>query len=745
MKICLLSHEFAPFPGGGIATYHNAVASHLAAAGHEVHVVTNRAAWGSTAARDTEAMWREGNLTIHRVRCFDEKRQPPPDARFFDVNPRDYERPHRLWALHAANIAAHRAANYIEMLHDEVGLDVIESPEFFAEALYVIRRRRSGDRHRFPPVCIHGHTSSRIAFTTNEHTWELGYRPHRHLMLHEEYCIRHADALITPSHSLMQRYEQQFDDTLPALRAVIPYHVELPEAVDELPAPLRDGRAYLLCTGRIEPRKGSDLVLRAFAELAPRRPDLRLVFLGKEMWHVGERFADVLRSIVPDAYRDRVLRLGNVPRAHALAAARAAAAFVHAAPWDNYPCAVLEAMSVGGLCVVSDHGGHAEMVEDAVSGAVFARGDAGALSRALENVLDDRALADRLRAGAVQRAQAITDPTRLTAAKLDLFQKVVAAETEKPTFAAQFDLPARFHPERTPPAVPGAGALILDAIGADDAALAAGAASIQQELTGSDWTRWVLVPADGSVDAPPGFTPFTVHDPLPWLALDDDTPVLWAMAGTAFDTGGLLRVAQQVLEDGPACASFPWLRPATAKVFPYRPDFGAEDLLVAGQPAPPAFCARAAALARCRHLAGLLEPTHRICALAAAACAHGDLAVRHVGSVCGDFYGPMPVVDEEAQTRIAGYLESLGMLNAHIAVLGNTAVAVTVPPPAEEPPPPAPTEPTIDADRLAELERVFAEHNALKQMRLVRLLRRAHAFDIARRLFPKAKRAIGNG
>ena len=59
-----------------------------------------------------------------------------------------------------------------------------------------------------------------------------------------------------------------------------------------------------------------------------------------------------------------MLRLGNVPRESVLAAVRKADAFIHPAPWDNYPNAVLEAMAVGAACVVSDQGGQAEMVED---------------------------------------------------------------------------------------------------------------------------------------------------------------------------------------------------------------------------------------------------------------------------------------------------------------------------------------------------------------------------------------------
>ncbi len=40
MRICLVSHEFAPFHGAGIGTYASLMAAAWAGAGHEVHVLT---------------------------------------------------------------------------------------------------------------------------------------------------------------------------------------------------------------------------------------------------------------------------------------------------------------------------------------------------------------------------------------------------------------------------------------------------------------------------------------------------------------------------------------------------------------------------------------------------------------------------------------------------------------------------------------------------------------------------------
>ena len=241
MRICIISHEYPPFPGGGIATYHQAAALRLAEAGHDVHIVTNNAWYGRSEAAMTQPLWREGNLTVHRVACFDDQRKVPKDARFFDVNPQDYSDPGSLWANHPSNMVAVKIAAFVEMLHAEVDLDVIECPEYYAEAFYIIRRRRTGHRHLYPPVCVHAHTSSRIAFSANRHTWELGYVPHRQMMLREEYCVQNADGLVSPSRSLMQKYQEQFDGRLPEPREVIPYFLDLPE-VGSLPEALAGGR-----------------------------------------------------------------------------------------------------------------------------------------------------------------------------------------------------------------------------------------------------------------------------------------------------------------------------------------------------------------------------------------------------------------------------------------------------------------------------------------------------------------------
>lgn len=777
MKICFVSYEYEPFPGGGIATYHNAAAKALAAQGHEVHVVTNRAFHGRSEPHLTQRLWKEGNLTIHRLRYFDEKRQVPPDAQFIDVNTSRYSGKDQLWARDPSNLAAHQAAGYIEALHADVGLDVIEAPEFFAEAFYVQRRRASGDRWAFPPVCIHGHISSRIAFGVNHHVWELGWEPHRHMMRREEYCIQHADALITPSRSLMARYENLFGEALPEIRATIPYYLDLPEDIGTLPQGLDASSPYMALIGRVEPRKGPDLAMQAFAQIADDYPELRLVLMGKEMWHQGESVDDVIATLVPERHRGRIVRLGQVRRERALAAARQAVAFLHPAPWDNYPCAVLEAMAAGATCLVSDSGGQAEMVVDGDSGLVFPAGDGDGLAAAMRRVLDDRALKEKLATNAVTRLREITEPEMLTRAKLDVFEKMVAREQTVPSDAlGAFRPPAFIQQHSELPALAGGGVVVLDAVGAEPGLVASSQESLQQEVhsSGSAWQLITLVDPSETVDVPPPWTRRTTMESPVWRDLAADQVVVYVAAGVRFDVGMMRGVVAQVVDSSIPCGSFAWLRPASSRVFPYASDLSVHDLLIAGSVLPPVFAVHAAHLAACRGFGGLHQTDHRLGALMAAAAASGDLLFQHTGQVCGDYYGDLPMITRDLQRRTVGFLEVVGRMPAGATGCGAVEVPVSSTPEYEaqlsqqtkrsdgdkksddvqsgggkaqlvtrslEPAAVV----SHDNGRYEELEEVYRQHTALKQMRVVRWLRKAGAFSVARRMFPKAKKMIGPG
>jgi glycosyltransferase involved in cell wall biosynthesis len=152
----------------------------------------------------------------------------------------------------------------------------------------------------------------------------------------------------------------------------------------------------LLCVAALNSGKGHEVLFRALAPLRARA------------WHlecVGSRAQDAATAARLDVclqdlgLADRVALVGELD-AEALAQAYDRAdVFVTATLRETYGMAVAEALARGLPVIGTRTGAIAELVGDD-AGLVVAPGDAGALSAALANVLDDASLRARLAAGA---------------------------------------------------------------------------------------------------------------------------------------------------------------------------------------------------------------------------------------------------------------------------------------------------------------------------------------------------------
>jgi phosphatidyl-myo-inositol alpha-mannosyltransferase len=143
-----------------------------------------------------------------------------------------------------------------------------------------------------------------------------------------------------------------------------------------------------------EPRKGLNVLLRAFELLASERPALRLFVAGP-----GD--LDDVRSRVAEEFRDRLILLGRVSREDK-------ARFYHSvdvfcAPntgGESFGVVLIEAMAAGAPIVASDLEAFQLVLRDGQAGELFGAGDPAALAAAAGRLLDDPALRVRLSAAA---------------------------------------------------------------------------------------------------------------------------------------------------------------------------------------------------------------------------------------------------------------------------------------------------------------------------------------------------------
>lgn len=150
--------------------------------------------------------------------------------------------------------------------------------------------------------------------------------------------------------------------------------------------------AYFLAIGRLEPAKRHDLLLRAFADLVPDRPDLRLYIAGS-----GEQ-EQVLHALRDElGLGQQVTFLGQVQDVrpwlqHALA-------LVHPSDYEGFPNVLLEALAERCPIIATDClTGPAEIVEQGRNGFLVPVNDQKALADAMQKMLSDRTQ-KRLRSG----------------------------------------------------------------------------------------------------------------------------------------------------------------------------------------------------------------------------------------------------------------------------------------------------------------------------------------------------------
>jgi glycosyltransferase involved in cell wall biosynthesis len=130
------------------------------------------------------------------------------------------------------------------------------------------------------------------------------------------------------------------------------------------------GKRFLLFLGRIHPKKGCNMLMKAFAEVADRAPDLHLVMAGPDQskWRIQ------LEAMVMDAgLTDRVHWPGMVRGDAKWGAFYACEAFVLPSHQENFGIAVAEALACGKPVLLSDKVNIAEDVAN--NGAALVASD----------------------------------------------------------------------------------------------------------------------------------------------------------------------------------------------------------------------------------------------------------------------------------------------------------------------------------------------------------------------------------
>lgn len=145
--------------------------------------------------------------------------------------------------------------------------------------------------------------------------------------------------------------------------------------------------ALIVFTGRLLRGKGIEVLIEAFAGVAPQQPDARLLLVGSGAGQALSIEAELRRRVEQEGLAERVIFTGRVENVEDFL--RASDVFAFPSFFEAMPLSVIEAAACGLPCVASRVGGIVDVIEDGRSGVLLQPGDVEAWSGALRALLSD--------------------------------------------------------------------------------------------------------------------------------------------------------------------------------------------------------------------------------------------------------------------------------------------------------------------------------------------------------------------
>jgi glycosyltransferase involved in cell wall biosynthesis len=406
MKIALLTHQFPGVRGGGIGTYILQAACALAAAGHEPHIFT------PPLPSDVKAQLSPA-VALHETKELAEvmadSQMPPALAEEITAG-RGGEATHRLglaWSL----------CNALKIFHEQHPLDIVEAPEYEALALPLLLNPVPN-----LPVVTHLHLCSAIAREGNAGTAQPASDDDARIDALEAAAITLADGICSPTRWLVAETSRHAGE-LPHVD-IIPYPMNIPAAPQPLP---EDGP--ILFVGRLEARKGSDLMPGAFSRFLARNPDATIRLVGSDTQTPataagpGESVrARLVQRLLPEL-RPRVIFAGEKSPAQVREEFTACRFSIVPSLFENFPYVAVESLAAGRPVIAGDATGTVEVVGDA--GLAFSRGNAEEFAGAMEQLWRDHQLCARLAEKARLRAAQLFSLENTITARINFYQRAI--------------------------------------------------------------------------------------------------------------------------------------------------------------------------------------------------------------------------------------------------------------------------------------------------------------------------------
>ncbi|TSE01255.1 glycosyltransferase family 4 protein [Skermania sp. ID1734] len=386
MKILVVSWEYPPVVVGGLGRHVHHLATELAAAGHEVVVLSRRPSGTDAVSHPTVTHIADGVLVVAVA-------EDPPHLIFGEDM--------MAWTL-AMGHAMVRAG--LALAKPGVG-EGWEPDVVHAHDWLVAHPAITLAEHYDVPLVATIHATE-----AGRHSGWVSGKINRQVHSVEWWLANEADALITCCGSMKDEVTRLFGPELAPV-TVIRNGIDVSTWRFRERGP-RNGPATLLYVGRLEYEKGIQDAIAALPRIRRSHPGTTLAIAGE-----GTQY-DWLQKLVRQHRVTRSVQfLGKLGHDELLGWLHGADAIVLPSRYEPFGIIALEAAAAGTPLIASTAGGLGEAVVDGVTGLSFQPGDVAGLTSAVRELLDDPDAAQQ---------RAIAARARLTA---DFDWHVVATET----------------------------------------------------------------------------------------------------------------------------------------------------------------------------------------------------------------------------------------------------------------------------------------------------------------------------
>ncbi|GAA5138878.1 glycosyltransferase family 4 protein [Pseudonocardia adelaidensis] len=405
MRVLMVSWEYPPVIVGGLGRHVHALATELAAAGHEVVVLSRQPAGSDASTHPTTDEQLDG-VRVLRVA------EDPLHLEF--------ERDLVAWTLAMGHGMLRAALTRLLpswrpdvvhahdwlVAHPAIALaDVLEVP------LVATVHATEAGRHA-------GWLSSPLSRQVHSAEWWLAHR---------------ADTLITCSAAMRAEVAELFEvdaDPIVVLHnGIAPRrwraNAARVRAVRDRYAP--GGAPVLMYFGRLEYEKGVQDLIAALPRIRRAHPGTRVVVTG-----TGTAYDELVAAAARHRVRRSVTFTGHLPDADLSALLRAVDAVVLPSRYEPFGIVALEAAAAGAPLVASTAGGLGEVVVDGETGLSFAPGDVAGLAGAAGAVLDDPGAAARRARAARKRLGSAFEWGRIAAGTASVYASATRGSAAEP-------------------------------------------------------------------------------------------------------------------------------------------------------------------------------------------------------------------------------------------------------------------------------------------------------------------------